>query len=384
MSRAVTADHIMFDECISTFRVNGEQHHRLHNGPSHSYLLTSFELPTQWQLPNCIVYPSKRIILPGAYSAFICKVNNPEWCGSHNSHLYGIALSSIVTFVSGRPCKSTRDDYLCRRDLTEVNAVELGIMHPILTAGPGFSQVLLSAETLQKYNNEVVHLVARLHTVPYQKYVVLMQAIRLVHLSLLNKRDDFGLAYLLIVSAIESVAQHAIKRDKVKKNHPDENVWSERARHDKEFSEVLMAYRKERGQNQYLKERYINFINKFAPATGWEKIVSHPLQDVADYVRSVSPTHKMDHVVEKGYFEKYPSDLSTEQIETILSDSYTHRSCFIHRGEQPPHQDSKSFNRFFQEREEYDGTKIIKRLLPNYELLVGIAQCSIKKWIDSI
>lgn len=385
MSRAVTADHVLFDECISAFRPNGEQRFRLRDGPSYSYLLTNFELSKDWQLPNCTVHRSVRVHLPGAYSAFICRVDNPESCDSHNSHLYGIALSSIVTFSSGRLCKSTRDDYLCRREsLTEHDAVELSLFYPVLTAGPGCVHTSLTAITLQKYEDELRHLISQLHVVPYSTYVVLMQAIRLVHLSLLAKRDDFGMAYLLIVSAIESVAQHAIKRDKVRKVHPNEDAWSSRAQHDQEFSQLLKAYREARGQNQYLKERYVEFINTFAPASDWEKVVSHPLQDLADYVRDISPTHGMDHVVEKHWFEKYPADLSNKEIGTILSDSYTHRSCFIHRGEQPPHREPTSFNRFFQEFLDYDGTAIIKQLLPNYELLFGIAQCSIRNWMDSI
>ena len=95
-------------------------------------------------------------------------------------------------------------------------------------------------------------LITRLHSVSYKTYVILMQAIRLVHLSLLNKRDDFGLAYLLLVSAIESVAQQAVKRDSVRKTHPSEEVWKLKAREDPVFDELLGAYRELRGQNQYL------------------------------------------------------------------------------------------------------------------------------------
>ena len=383
MSRAVTADHILFDECISAFRRNIAQFPTV-EANSFSYLLTSFELPESWQLPHCTIHPSARVQLPGAYSAFICRVDNPEWVGKHNSHLYGIALSSIVSFATGKLCKSTRDDYLCRhQQLSEHDLVELALLYPVLVAGPGGVHFSISSDKRNEYKQEISDLISRLHSVPYKTYVVLMQAIRLVHLSLLNKRDDFGLAYLLIVSAIESIAQHAVKRDAVKQKHPSEGSWIEKAKQDSDFSELLAAYRDMRGQNKYLGERYIEFINRFAPVETWEEIVSHPLQEMADHIREVSPSRDMAHIVEKHWSEKYPADLSAEEIRKILSDSYAHRSFFIHRGEQPPHRQPTPFNRFFQEFREYDGFSLIEGLLPNYELLLGIAQRAICKWAES-
>ena len=384
MSRAVTADHVLFDECIDAFRPHEVGQAPFIDGKSYSYLLTSFELPEPWQLPHCTMHPSVRVQLPGAFSAFICRIDNPDWVGGHNSHLYGIALASIFSFATARLCKSTRDDYLCKhQELTERDLLELALLHPVLVAGPGSVHFSLSRAKRDECKEAICSLIARLHSVPYKTYVVLMQAIRLVRLSLLNKRDDFGLAYLLIVSAIESVAQQAVKRDYVRKTHPSEEAWGTKASQDPGFAELLAAYRQIRGQNQYLQERYIEFIRTFAPVETWEEIVSHPLQDLADYVKELSPSHDMEHVVRKHWFEKYPADLSAEEIQEILADSYTHRSCFIHRGEQPPHREPTSFNRFFQEFREYDGVKLIERLLPNYDLLVGIAQRSIRRWAES-
>ncbi len=210
-----------------------------------------------------------------------------------------------------------------------------------------------------------------------------MQAIRLVHLSIINKRDDFGLGYLLVVSAIESVAQKAIKREKVRVKNPSEKAWKQRAGIDTEFSELFKAYLTERGKQEYLKERYIEFILKYAPVDCWEECVPHPMQELAEYVKEINPSHDIDHIVQKHWFEKYPNEFSTEELKMILADSFTHRSCFIHRGEQPPHTDPQSFNRFFQEYREYDGYHIIERILPNYELLLGISRKSILDWLST-
>ena len=382
--RAVTADHVLFDECVAAFRpfetptISGDL------ASTHSYLLLGFDLPESWELPNCTLHPTVRVPLPGPYAALISRIDNPEWVGRFNTHLYGIALASIVSFATGRVCGSPRDGYLCRRDqLTDHDLAQLALQHPILTAGPGFVQTSLSGERINCYYCAISALVEKLLSVKRDTYLIAMQAIRLVHLSLLNKRNDFGLAYLLIVSAIEAVAQKAIKRDWVKCTRPSEDRWRDRAKEDPEFGEVLSRYLEARGKEQYLKERYISFIERFAPVACWEEIVAHPLQDVADYVSELSPAHDMTHVVGKHWFEKYPSDLPAEQIRQILEDSYTHRSCYIHRGEQPPHTETTSVNRFFQEYREYDGLRLTEMLLPNYELLLGIAQRSITSWIGS-
>ena len=110
----------------------------------------------------------------------------------------------------------------------------------------------------------------------------------------------------------------------------------------------------------------------------------HPMQELAEYVKEISPSHGIDHIVQKHWFEKYPNELEEREIRAILADSYTHRSCFIHRGEQPPHTDpSPSLNRFFQEYREYDGYNITEKVLPNYELLLGISKYSILGWINT-
>ncbi len=101
------------------------------------------------------------------------------------------------------------------------------------------------------------------------------------------------------------------------------------------------------------------------------------VQYLVDLMKDHDPTRNMGHLVAK-HWEKYPSDLSEEEVQGILADSYKHRSCFVHRGEQPPHREPVAYSRFFQEFCEYDGIRLIEKILPNYELLVGVAQRSIR------
>lgn len=385
MSRAVTADHVLFDECIHAFRRSNESRPPFMEGDSRSYLLTSFHLPSTWQFPYTKVLPSIEVHLPGALAAFICTVENPTWVGTHNAHLYGLAMAAVVSFATGRPCQSTRDDYLCRRqEVTEHDLVQMAVHHPVLIAGPGCISPRLSQKTLHEYESNISSLISTLHAAPFKKYVSVMQAIRLIHLSLINKRNDFGLAYLLLISAIESIAQHAIDRNSVKQTHPQEGKWKTKAKSDPEFAELLNQYKNMRGQNSYLKERYVRFINEYSPHEGWEEIVRHPMQDWSEYIRETSPDHNVEHLTQKSWHEAYPQDLPKGMINEILESSYKHRSCFIHRGEQPPHRDPTSYNRFFQEVYSIEGGHYITALLPNYSLMLAIAQKSITKWAESL
>ncbi len=381
MSRAVTADHVLFNECIEVFRYVDDRNGTFNHGKSKSYLLTSFEIPEMWQLPHCTVNPSKRVSLPREFTAFVSCIDNPDWVGSINSHLYGLALASIFSFASGKVCKSTRDDYLNNRDeLNDEALLYLALHHPVPIAGPGNVGSNLSSQRLKEFHRRIFELITRLEKLPQAKYEIMMRAIRLVHLSISNKRDDFGLGYLLIVSAIESIAQHAVKRDKVKEAHPSEDIWSQKAKEDDAFDELLTAYRESRGQNKYLKARYIEFVIKFAPVKDWEQLVPPPFMERAGYIEESSPQHRLDHVLRRNPWEKFPVDLSIEKIHEILSNSYKHRSLFVHQGIQPPHMEPIPSGRFFQELISKDGTI----LLPNYELLLGIAQRSISCWAESL
>lgn len=384
MSRPVTADHVLFDESIQVFRNSDERYINSSAGPSFSYILPSFELKEIWPLPHCTLNPSSEFLFSFSQRAFICSIENPRWVGRHNSHLYGIALASIISFCTGKLCQSARDNYFdSHEEMSSKDLQILALKHPILTAGPGATQVNLPTLRVSEYQKSISGLMHTLYSVSHQKYVQIMQAIRLVHLSLLNKRDDFGLAYLLIVSAIESIAQLAVKREQVRKKHTSENSWSMRAKDDPDFKELLDEYKKLRGFDSYLKQRYIKFILTFAPIDIWEEIIPHPRADIINYLKETRQDGKEYSSLGKSEFEKYPIDLTQEEIENILCDSYLHRSYFVHRGEQPPHKQPFSYNRFFQDVNIYGGQNLTERLLPKYELLLGIAQCSITRWANT-
>jgi hypothetical protein len=124
----------------------------------------------------------------------------------------------------------------------------------------------------------------------------------------------------------------------------------------------------------------VRFINNFAPHERWEDITSHRMQDLSDYLQDISPENSYEFLTKRHWFEAHPKDLPIQTINQILESSYKHRSCFIHRGEQPPHSDPDSYMRFFQEIHSTEGGNYETVLLPNYSLMLAIAQKSITNW----
>ncbi|MFA7445665.1 MAG: hypothetical protein WCY89_06925 [Flavobacteriaceae bacterium] len=382
MARQISADHILFNECIDTFR---SEHNTLTFGATKSFLLLPFQLNQIWDLGICVIHPSTRMRLPGASSAFVSEVENPKWVGIRHAHLFGIALSTIISFITLKPCKSPRDGYINRKNhLSREDYCELSLINPILTAGPGAHTTLLSNKRLEFFHSEIKEFIDVLYKIDHKNFQIVMQGIRLLHLSLINKREDFGLAYLLAVSSIEAIAQKAIGRDKVKRTEPCEKEWKEKAKENEDFSKLFRAYKESRGKNEYLKERYVKFIFEYAPISNWEDYVSHPMQDYYEYNKETNSSEESTDYIKKSESDIEPKELEEKIINNILSDSYNHRSSYIHRGEQPPHPDpNPSSDRFFQKYYEYKNEKIEEKTLLTYDLLIGIAKNSFIHWIKT-
>lgn len=381
MKRVPFSDHILFDECIDVFRPVERSTDLMKDGPGFSYIVTSFEIHKEWKLPNCTIHPSECYLISDENVAFICKVDNPVECDAHNAHLFGNALASIMTFATGRLCKSTRNDYsLAGIDPPEQVIMDISLANPTSTTNCSYA---LSDATLQKHHDDVAHIIKKLNEIHHSDYVILMQAIRLVHLSISYKKEDFGLAYLLAISAIESVAQHAIELGKERRRNPKEKLWKKLVAGNDDLIELLNSYTDARSQNKFIKERYIEFINAFAPSQEWGRITRHHMQDSDDYI--LEQTGRPPITSRRRIpLEVYPEDLTAEQVERILSQSYAHRSSFIHRGKQPPHKHPNPYTRYFQTFISYKNGTYNSELIPNHELIIGIALCSMRGWMNSL
>ncbi|WP_236183425.1 hypothetical protein [Pseudomonas juntendi] len=388
--RTITSDHNHFDECIEAFRPSGQTLQNFMGMPGTSYLLTDFELVNEWDLPNAIVSASQKIDLSGLNAAFVSQVIQKDGGIIFGHQFFSTALAAIVAFATGRVCKSPRDDF---SEFTGIpyEAIELALLHPVRVGGPGAVAASLSKSSLNSKYNSVCNLIRKLLSMEHSLYVKSMQAMRLLHLALINKKEDFGLSYLLTVSAIEAISQHAIKKKKFKIKHRLYTRWGELAAENSEVSELFEEYKKADSKD-YLTERYIKFIETYCPVSSWESIVPIPNQEAMDRDREKRKSYGWNIPADysrptRSPFEIYPSDLEPHEITEILKSSYKYRSQFVHVGRQPPHKSPISNNRFFDERvNNYDIDNFLKsqtEILPNLELMAAIARTSITNWINS-
>ncbi len=385
MSRAVTADHVLFNECIHKFRP--EEIIMYDDEKSFTgYLLLDFNLTEIMEFENFQIEPTFEVILPGAYKGFIAPVRIPRWFErNHNAHLFTIGLAAVFSFVTRRPVKAPRDGYMTRREeINEHLLGELAVQFPVLTAGPGAHDTLISSEIIKKYYENLQETIKILFKIPYDQYERVMKSIRLTHLSHLNKRDDFGLAYYLLVSSMEPIATKAIKKNSVVFKHPKEDEWKEAAKTNKNFKELLQLYNQERGKSQYISKRFVEFIMKYCPPVEWVDL-EHPKENLASYLGEVTG-RKDDWFLKKQWDEKYPEDFSEDEIRKLLKDLYDHRSKFTHEGKSPPHQSPESHYRFFDRQtivtEKNDDFFIDEIILPNFQLVSFIANRSIRNYLQ--
>jgi hypothetical protein len=385
MSRAVTGDHVMFNESIPLFRP--EKIETKETGEQLvGYLLLDFSLNETLDFSYFRIDPTIEVELPGAYSAFISPVKLPNWFEkSHNAHLFTIGLAAVFSFVSGRPVKAPRDGYLTyRKQLDEYSLSQLALQFPVLTAGPGAHDTRLSHKGVMELYEKLQEMIQILFSAPYKLYVVSMQSIRLVQLAHLNKRDDFGLAYYLLVSSIEPFATKAIKRKEVVEIHPMESKWKEIGKTNQDFENLLSSYLYVIKSQKLIGKRFVEFVMKYCPSDQWIDL-KHPQENSSSYYEELTGDNHHGWITKKQWYEIYPEDLTNNEIRKLLKDLYDHRSGFTHEGRNPPHRDPNSHNRFFDIetviKTESDDFRIEEIVLPNYQLISFISKRSIINYL---
>lgn len=231
--RMITNDHILFDECIEIFRPSPKASPRPYPGGSYNpkiaFLLPSFNITQEWDLGICSIQPSKVINLPGGNGAFINTTKTPSGVTAYENHLFGTALSCILSTVCQLPVKSPKDVTLhIPIPIPDFYLYDLILRNPIQHTGPMSSSTRMSQKRQQNFAAEAKALIELLLIVDYKSYLIAMRAIRQVYLSIINFKEDYGLGYLMAVSAIETVAQAALSRDKVKPKEEKESTWKKR------------------------------------------------------------------------------------------------------------------------------------------------------------
>lgn len=390
--RAVLSDKILFRECIFYLRedlyVKNQRFAIEEIEPSYSCLSTTFEITKPWVFDDFTIYPSYIISLPAARRSILNFVKNPLWIknkGFSHPQLFGEVLGSVVSFVTLKPVKSPRDDFRGLEISVEIipqNLLEtLAFTLPFISAGPGGFKIEIGQEKEDQYINEINDLLLILKGLNENDYLFVMEVFRLIQLSILVARDDLGLSFLLLVSAIEAVSQKAIKRKS--KKHAKEDYWKEKAKDDEDFGEILQEYKDIRGRDKFLGDRFVDFILKYTPVEKWDEI----LED--DNSFGGLPWIKSSKL-------KDPIDMTKEELSIILKNAYQHRSEFVHQGTQPPHRYNElNSTKFFEVTYTEDcpieiqyssnqidfSSKYIK-ISPKYELMLNLAKHSILKWLN--
>jgi hypothetical protein len=378
--RPVTADHVMFDEAIAAFRApsaNSLRSNPVASDEGHA-ILTDFEIESPIDAELYQILPTVCVTLRGAYCALIAPLSIRGQYERQTAHQFAIAVSTIVSFATGRATKAPRDSYHVGQQLNAEAEAVLAMGFPILRAGPGAHELRIATGTLDTFRGTICTVTTLLRDLPYKEYVRVFRAMRFVQLAHQVVRDDFALAYYLLVSAVEIVASRAVPLKEVKEEHPDEHLWSEAAKADTTVKALYRAYREEKGKNKYLRKRFVQFVLNYCPPNTWAEL-EHPMANLRSYLEEVGVASSWDHLTKRSFFEVYPEDLPEQLVKEVLKNLYTYRSKFTHEGLAPPNRDPTSHNRFFDlqyELDEHTG-KAVQLLLPNYSLVAFIAQRSI-------
>ncbi|MED3835100.1 hypothetical protein [Peribacillus frigoritolerans] len=371
MVRPVSGDHVMFQECIQVFRPKPDSYIISDESEKRGYLLLDFDLRKELNFSRFKIEPTHKIKLSESYGSFIAPVVLPDCKDSSNSHLYTIALSSLISFVTSRPAKAPRDSDI------EVDYKTLTLLFPSKLYGPNYVNTFLPEEKIQGISSELREIIDMLHAFPYEDYKRFMQSIRLINLAHNNKREDFALAYYLLVSAIEGIAQMAIPLEI--KEDPQEKEWEILAKEHKSIKSLLNQFRNFQNNSHQLTKRFINFILQYCPSSEWLRL-EHSEEDT---IASFESKADFSWITKKKWDEVYPEDFKASDIKKIIGDTYKYRSKYSHEGEAPPHTNPDAFHRFFETENEWDHEKreYTEKHLINYRLLSFIAKNSILEYM---
>lgn len=366
--------HVLFKDSFLAFRPKDmTQSTNSNQGELNNYLLFDFNLTSAIKFENFEIHPTSTINGP-FYSSYASRVTQPKWVNGDKGENFNIALSSIISFAIGRPVKAPKHNYyLIGRPYLED---ELHSIFPIVTAGAGAHDTILSNETEQSYISNIEETVNTLIKLPYEEYILFMQSIRLVHLAHLNYREDFALGFYLLISAIETAAQQETsKREKVK--HEKLSIWNKLAKDNPDIKLLLNEYKNLRFQDNKSKgitELFINFILDNCPIKQWSDMI-HPYKNRMD-------NHNRSYLISDGIA---PNELDEEYIRKILKDCYDIRSKFTHTGENPPHMYPGSSNRYFDDFYVFDQNhnEYSRKLVPTYDFMSFLAYRSIINFAKS-
>lgn len=320
------------------------------SGNTKSCISTSFNLCEKWDIGGIFtIYPTKNIRLTDNYVGFINFIDNPQWVTNRPPpHRFGILLASLLAFVTKRPVKNSLKENYDLLNINENKIIELALAYPIRIPADTYRYELQDGEE-HIYKQELEELVKKIILLPEDTYTFIVETIRIIELSINIKSEDFGLAYSLLIQAIESVAQEKFPQ------------------------------KKKDNKTYYINKKFKDFIEEYCPVTEWDNLLH--LNNVFQLPEPLKPI--------------LPSALTPYEYDLSIRLTYKLRCNFVHKGQQPPHcSPNLILNPYFEhtkfsftfEHGEGEGKEQITEdtNLITYELMLGIAKHSIMKWIKTL
>lgn len=347
------SDHNNFQSAIDVFR---EIDQELNNDALVGfiempiYIVMDFPIPKVISLDGFKIMPSSTVSLCSSapYRSYVSKIEPPSWLGrlkrSGVSASFGLAVSALVSFVTKRQVKVFRNS-----SSPVVNLEDIGIHLPVLFAGTGGNSY--DEKEIDLCCTEIVELYKLLQELDVENYRYLMQSMRLFQLALLNKQEDFNLAFSLLVASIESTATKAISAEDV----------------DPEFNnkkEKCLAYSDEVGldrnkliqilKDSALAKRFVKFIFDYAPPRTWLGIndfYDRFKGQIDEDIIALMGKHLngMDYHIRNMLCNDDVIDANIDELKKLIQITYSYRSNFFHRGEATPHNNPNTRSVFFEE-----------------------------------
>ncbi|PHQ28548.1 hypothetical protein [Leeuwenhoekiella nanhaiensis] len=368
--RPLTQDYNLFKEAILAYNRNTatskngfiKKHNTSSEKRLYGYLLIEFDLYEDLQFSDFTILKSISVDLGIQNSigqklrkAFICPVLMPSYVNYHHSHLFTLALSAICSFAFERPVFSTSDDfYNGFKIVSEPELKKIGSEFPQTVLGSSRSTYKPHNEILRLWKDRFDEIIKLINfSIDHGEildYQSLFQSMRIIQLGHQNKKNDFDLAFSLLIAGIESISQLAIPQIYFSKQHEKYKEWKKETQKSESLKLLLSEYRKFKEyldnniKHRDLTKRFVEFILTYCPTDKWSEVLYMDLIIEGLEVRK----NYEDEI--SSFPEMVPENLTREELIKIIKQTYQFRSKFLHTGKPTPHTfPNNSLNeRYFQ------------------------------------
>jgi hypothetical protein len=257
--------------------------------------------------------------------------------------LFAEALAPILSFSLRRRVKAYRRSYDAKsppKELDEYASTRL----PSVSVGPEASlQQKLSKEEQIRRLETFAKIYETLMKMNGKEYLAVLRALHLYQLSLLNYREDIGLAYTLLVASIESVAQCFLNLEFSFSSLPEAEEWGKTFAELKISEPHVAAIKKKLVKKErFLGLKFRRFIKDYLPASFWTSADSRA-KEFDDHIEGLGKEHFGAEFKERrDHFERYwwlytpERKVTRNELDSVLKSIYDLRSNFAHAGISPP------------------------------------------------